>query len=311
MEHPSHLERGLPSNEDEVATPNDEEGAALIKTVEGARKKADHGLSLFQRIPKGMKGEELLDHQSAFRQREYAAKPEQHFISPALNVEARTSHQRSLMEIDYVHRVQGSLMADVNAGVPLEKAAQVRLDNLGLIKRHALFVNNPQRLERHRERLEMMRSLGLVQEMATQEAEEIRAAEKVALAHVLGAAIKMYQAEGTGKRTFQKKPARAILVSVFDVSPKKSLAKKELIEILEEEARTQPALIDGYEIEDAIAAIPSLPSIPESEEMEGIDDEEACALEAEIEQGLESLNVDEMECEEEMQLIPGVVDPFC
>ena len=144
--------------------------------------------------------------------------------------------------------------------MPLKKAAKVRLENLGLVKRHGFFINNPKRLERHRERLEMTRSLGLVQAMERQEAEESREAEKLALAPVVGDAIKMYSEGKSGGRGFQKKHARAILVSVFGVCPKKSLSKGELMISLEEEARRRPGLIDSYEIADDAPALP--PALP-------------------------------------------------
>ena len=72
MEHPSHLERGLASEEEEAMGPCNDEDAAIINRVEASQEKADHGLSIFQRIPKGMKGHELFFHQIDFRQREYA-----------------------------------------------------------------------------------------------------------------------------------------------------------------------------------------------------------------------------------------------
>jgi hypothetical protein len=41
------------------------------------------------------------------------------------------------MSVDYHLKIQGDLMADsVEAGFSLQKAAQVRLDNLGLVKNH-------------------------------------------------------------------------------------------------------------------------------------------------------------------------------
>ena len=47
------------------------------------------------------------------------------------------------MSLDYHLKIQGDLMADSGeAGFSLQKAAQVRLDNLGLVKNHSCFVNN-------------------------------------------------------------------------------------------------------------------------------------------------------------------------
>ncbi len=52
------------------------------------------------------------------------------------------------MSVDYHLKIRGDLMADsVEAGFSLQKAAQVRLDNLGLVKNHPCFINN-QKLHR-------------------------------------------------------------------------------------------------------------------------------------------------------------------
>jgi len=51
------------------------------------------------------------------------------------------------MSLDYHLKIQGDLMADSGeAGFSLQKAAQVRLDNLGLVKNHSCFINNPKRI---------------------------------------------------------------------------------------------------------------------------------------------------------------------
>ena len=54
------------------------------------------------------------------------------------------------MEIGYHLKIQGTLIDDLNEGVSLQKAAQVRLENLGQIKSRSTFINDPIRLERMR-----------------------------------------------------------------------------------------------------------------------------------------------------------------
>jgi hypothetical protein len=86
---------------------------------------------------------DLFEHQIAFHQRAYSKRESKHKISDSLACSPRTSHQRSLMSLDYHLKIQGDLMADSGeAGFSLQKAAQVRLDNLGLVKNHSCFVNN-------------------------------------------------------------------------------------------------------------------------------------------------------------------------
>ena len=64
------------------------------------------------------------------------------------------------MELSYPLKIQVYLMAYLNEGVYLQKAAQVRLENLSQIRNQSTFINDPQRLGRLRGRLEMMKSLG-------------------------------------------------------------------------------------------------------------------------------------------------------
>ena len=50
-----------------------------------------------------------------------------------LMCDPHTTHQQDLMGLDYHLKIQGDMMADLNERVPLQKAAQVKLDNLGQI----------------------------------------------------------------------------------------------------------------------------------------------------------------------------------
>ena len=76
------------------------------------------------------------------------------------------------MEI-YSHlKIQGTLMDDLNEGVSLQKAAQVRLDNLGQIKSRSTVINDPTGLERMRARYELQSSLGRRDEIERLDDEE-------------------------------------------------------------------------------------------------------------------------------------------
>ena len=89
MEHPSHIERGIVEQatltsgivEDEVAE------------IESQRVTASSGLLEFVRIPEGVKGLDLLNHQVVFCQRKCADKESKHKISKHLNIKPRTPHQ--------------------------------------------------------------------------------------------------------------------------------------------------------------------------------------------------------------------------
>ena len=164
MDNPTHLERGL---EDDKPKPTEEqtEAARVIAEVEANQKKGDHGLNMFALCPQGMKDIELFNHQINCCQRMYVLKEKDHKISDWLEVFPRTPHQRSLMDLDYHWKMQGNLLEDLDQGVHLQKAAQVCLNNLGLIKSSSMFINNPTRLARLRARLELQRSLGRRQDI--------------------------------------------------------------------------------------------------------------------------------------------------
>jgi len=139
QENPSHLQRGLPDDDTQaevpVAAAGDNDSSDVVAKVEASRKKANHGLRTFQLKPSDLSGTALLDHMIRFRRREYESREEEHAISKGLDVKIRTKHQEQIM-------------GKVGEGTSLDKAAKVRLDNLGLIANQSAFVNNPVRLRR-------------------------------------------------------------------------------------------------------------------------------------------------------------------
>ena len=68
-------------------------------------------------------------------------------------------HQKVFMELSYPLKIQVYLMAYLNEGVYLQKAAQVRLENLSQIRNQSTFINNSQRIGCLRDMIEMMKSL--------------------------------------------------------------------------------------------------------------------------------------------------------
>ena len=63
-------------------------------------------------------------------------------------------------------------MADLIEGISHQKAVQVRLDNLDQIRNRSTFINDPQRLGRLRDSLEMMKSLGYTENCNRSETEK-------------------------------------------------------------------------------------------------------------------------------------------
>lgn len=239
IDDPSHLDRGLESSV--VKAPSPEALPTEVVAAEETRKSANDGLTMFQRYPSHLKGEELFDHSIGFMHRQYAKKEDDFKISAHLNVASPANqHQKDLLTLDYHLKMQGSLMADVNAGVNLRKAAQCRLDNLGQIKSRSAFINDPTRLQRMQSRLELQKSLGRVDEIAEVEAAEKQRAAMIDLEPLVLEAITMYEAGQTSHRDFTKDKCKALLSVVFGVSFKKTAKKDELVKLVEESAAKNP-----------------------------------------------------------------------
>jgi len=247
IENPSHLDRGLEEVIDRIDVATKDQ--ATIAGIESIRKKATTGLHMMQRNPDGLKGMDLFEHQVAFRQRAYSKRESEHKISDSLACSPRTSHQRSLMSVDYHLKIQGDLMADSGeAGFSLQKAAQVRLDNLGLVKNHSCFINNPKRIELLEQRLELQRSIGRSEEIRKSSALEKDLAEMDKLSPLLFDAIAMYKANETTKRGFTKDSIKSILLTVFGITPPNSgnlSSKSEWLKLLQQQDKDHPGKIDS------------------------------------------------------------------
>jgi hypothetical protein len=217
MDDPSHLDRGL----EEVATTMIQAGQTTIDAVEANRKKAIDGLKVMS-FKSSLKGIDRFNHLVRYRQIKFAKNEKDHKISDALACSPRTNHQRDLMCVDYPLKMQGELWDDITGGVTLEKAAQVRLDNIGMVKSHGCFLNDPLRLERLQSRLELQRSIGRRDEIQRLTAEGKELAEKNKLSPLLLDAIKMFKAKETNKKGFTKDCIKSILLSVFGIAPPSS-----------------------------------------------------------------------------------------
>ena len=148
------------------------------------------------------------------------------------------------MSVDYHLKIQGDLMADSGeAGFSLQKAAQVRLDNLGLVKNHSCFINNPKRIELLEQRLELQRSIGRSEEIGKSSALEKDLAEMDKLSPLLFDAIAMYKANETTKRGFTKDSIKSILLTVFGIAPPNSgklSSKSEWLKLLQQQVKDSP-----------------------------------------------------------------------
>ncbi len=153
------------------------------------------------------------------------------------------------MSLNYHLKIQGDLMADSGeAGFSLQKAAQVGLDNLGFVKNHSCFINNPKRIKLLEKRLELQHSIGRLEEMQKSCAIEKKLAEMGKMSPLLFQAIAMYKANKTTKRGFTKDSIKSILLTVFGIAPPNSgklSSKSEWLKLLQQQDKDNPGKIES------------------------------------------------------------------
>ena len=147
------------------------------------------------------------------------------------------------MSLDYHLKIQGDLMADSReASFSLQKAAQMRLDNLGLVKNHPCIVSNPKSIELLEQRLELQRSISRSEGIRKSSALEKVLAEMDKLSPLLFQVIAMYKANETTKRRSTKDSINSILLTVFGITPPSSgnfSSKSEWLLLLQQQDKGQ------------------------------------------------------------------------
>ena len=128
----------------------------------------------------------------------------------------RNHHQKALMGLSYHLKIQGYLVADLNEGVSLPMDAQVRLDNIAQIRNRSAFINDPQRLGRLRDRLDMKKSMGYIENFNWREIEKKKEEERKKLSEILPNTIMMHIQGKSGSAKFIKSHIVTLLVHLFE-----------------------------------------------------------------------------------------------
>ena len=172
MENPDHLEREVPTKED-LERLNGENGtnpeieAAKLKT-----KKITHGLNSFLLKPEELKGEALLNHMIKFRKTHGTENARSLSTSPsmylAIDVDAT---QASLLNPCAMDLNQRAIIECAGGDGARLKLAKRRLDNLGFYSSDCGIQNDPGRLDRLKNQLELSASLAEIKNMAMLEDE--------------------------------------------------------------------------------------------------------------------------------------------
>ena len=228
--HPRKISRDSQSHYTSCSCPHTFHHLTLVVVALTARK---HALISLPPLP-GMKGETLLNHMVGIRQQSYHVKQKEHKVSNAVHIRSPTKkHQKDFMHMDYQQVLEGNIMKDVGDGVKLKQAARARIENLGRVKSHSCFVNDPEHLNNTNQRTRLALSVGMVDEIQKLEIKNKTEGDKEGLYPVLQAAIEMYKRGETSKRDFTIKHTKEIFLLAFDVTPK-SGKKAELADPVEE-----------------------------------------------------------------------------
>ncbi len=124
----------------------------------------------------------------------------------------------------------------------------MRLDNLGLVKNHSCFINNPKCIKLLEQWLELQHSIGWSEEIRKSSALEKELAEMDKLSPLLSEAIVMYKANETSKRGFTKDLIKSILLTVFGIAPPNSRPlsfKSEWLKLLQQQDKDNSGKIDS------------------------------------------------------------------
>ncbi len=122
----------------------------------------------------------------------------------------------------------------------------MRLDNLGSVKNHSCFINNPKYIKLPEQRLELQRSIGWSEEIRKSSALKKELAEMDNLSPLLFEAIVMYKANETSKRGFTKDCIKLILLTVFGITPPNSgplSSKPEWLKLLQQQDKDNSGMI--------------------------------------------------------------------
>jgi hypothetical protein len=138
------------------------------------------------------------------------------------------------------------------------QATSSRLNNIGNIKVHSAFVNDPKSLQCMQEKWLLAKSMGTVSAFKDAEVKSKNNAEQKELYEILPIALDKYQNNERNK-AFIKGMMKAILVLVFGDTPPSTAKRDVLLQLLDENVQLQPTKIadviqNPLEARDSVAA---------------------------------------------------------
>ena len=230
QKHPSHLERGAPTDAEIV---EQLEPTSAVKEAYGAHKDINDGLIDFQLKPVNLTGEDLFLHMVQFRQRMIPRY--QHRISAYLAISPRGKIQKSLQSPEMLDIVKGDVMKDIGSSGPGAKISRRKLDALSYVKSQSGLVNNPERLKRLKDQLELAGSIEDI--LASQE--ELETAKKQKLHEDMQNVVVAAEQKLNDKTGDVSKLTKMEIASILCIRFKKEVTpskhkKDELVKTLQE-----------------------------------------------------------------------------
>ena len=238
IDDPSHLDRGV---EEDAPLPTDV--PPEVAAAEEARNDATAGLSFYLAKPDGVKGEKLLAHLYQHIQKMYKDRKAEFGVSKHLDVEVRTPHQQTLMELDYEETIMATIMDDINAGVSKRKAIKTRLNNLGQIAGQSAVINDSKTNDLLKFRLSLMMSQAHAEELGKKEKATKKKAAQGTLLEIVPKALELY-AKGETGRPLTKIMIEAIISIVFsETFPAAKYNKPDMVAKINQLAEESPGKI--------------------------------------------------------------------
>lgn len=234
-EDPSHLDRGVPVEEES----GDLAGVAPeLAEVVAAQAPVTHGLKSFELKPQDVHGAELFEHMVQFRMRQSSDwKP-----SAALNVEM-TKDQEKIIAPTSQDLSIGSILKDAGGEGATKKLAKRKLNNTGAITSHCGIQNHPERVSKLINALQLTASLAEIsaQNKATKDLDK-RNANTALMENGPEALTKLSSVNGEVSK-LTKKEICAISLRYFAVPQKESDSKAALTSALNGLIQEQPTVL--------------------------------------------------------------------
>ena len=121
-------------------------------------------------------------------------------------------------------------MMDVGDGSNLKVTTNTKVDNLGNVRYHSQFVNDPISLEHMKQKAELALSLGSAGKRQNDASEDKVVKQKASLVTLLIDAINMFKKGEMTKRAFTKDHIKSIIILVFGATVDNSSKKGEFID---------------------------------------------------------------------------------